>query len=389
MKLSKRASRIQLSHTRKLFDLAKKYEDVIDFTLGDPDYMTPNNVKDAAINAIRAGKTKYSDNRGLLELREVVAEKIYKESNVNYDATSEIMISVGAMEALYLTLCSVVDEGDEVIIPSPYWVNYEHMVLMCDGIPVIVDSEEENDFVVRTEDIKGVITDKTVAIILNSPSNPTGMVYDKNSLKEICQIAKEKDILIIWDECYKSILFDGKEFVSVLDFEGMKDNAVIINSCSKKFSMTGWRVGYAAAPAELVGCMAKFQENIAACASLPSQYAAIEAIKNESQEVEMMRNGFERRRNILVEGINGIDGLSCKCSKGTFYVLVNIKATKMDSVTFAYRLLEEQKVAVVPGITYGKCCDGYVRIACTMDECKIQEGIRRIETFINSLTEEK
>lgn len=389
MKLSKRASRIQLSHTRKLFDLAKKYEDVIDFTLGDPDYMTPNNVKDAAINAIRAGKTKYSDNRGLLELREVVAEKIYKESNVNYDATSEIMICVGAMEALYLTLCSVVDEGDEVIIPAPYWINYEHMVLMCDGLPVIVDSKEENDFVVEIEDIKSVITDKTVAIILNSPSNPTGMVYDKDSLKEICKIAKEKDILIIWDECYKSILFDGQEFVSVLDFEDMKEHAVIINSCSKKFSMTGWRVGYAAAPAELVGCMAKFQENIAACASLPSQYAAIEAFKNEFQEVEMMRSGFERRRNILVEGINSINGLSCKCSKGTFYVLVNIKATKMDSVTFAYRLLEEQKVAVVPGITYGKCCDGYVRIACTMDEGKIQEGIRRIEAFINSLTEEK
>lgn len=389
MKLSKKASRIQLSHTRKLFDLTKEYDNVMDFTLGDPDYMTPINIKEAAIDAIRAGKTRYSDNRGLLELRKVVAEKILDETNVSYDPTSEVMITVGAMEALYLALSSILDEGDEVIIPSPHWINYEHMVLMCDGTPVIVDSKEDNDFIVDVEDIKAAITEKTVAIILNSPSNPTGMIYDRMALEEICKIVRDKNIYVIWDECYKSILFDKAEFVSILDFDAIKNNAVVINSCSKNFSMTGWRIGYAAAPAELVSCMAKLQENIAACAPLPSQYAAIEAFRSETQDVEVMRDGFEKRRDVLIKGISRIKGLSCKHSKGTFYVLVNIQETGMDSTTFAYRLLQEQQVAVVPGITYGKCCDGYVRIACTVQEDKIQEGIKRIEKFIDNCIEGK
>lgn len=389
MKLSKMTSRIQPSLTRKLFDMAKKYDNVIDFTLGDPDYITPKNIQDAACKAIMEGKTKYSANAGLPELRKVVADRIQKETGVKYNSDSEIMITVGAMEALYLTLCTIIDEGDEVIIPAPYWINYEQMVQMCSGIPVIVDSSDDNDFIVDTKDIKKSVTDKTVAIILNSPSNPTGMIYDEDTLREICELAVEKDILIIWDECYKSIMYDSEKFVSILDFEDMKNYSVVINSCSKQFSMTGWRVGYAAASAEMVACMAKFQENIAACTSLPSQYAAIEALKNETVDVENMRKGFENRRNILVEGINHIDKLNCKYSKGTFYAFVNIKETNLDSETFAYKLLEEQQVAVVPGITYGKCCEGYIRMAYTMNEDKIQEGLERIAAFIQNLSKEK
>lgn len=385
MKLSKMAKAIQPSFTRQLFDKAAQYDDVIDFTLGDPDYPTPEHIKEAGCRAIRDDFTNYSANAGLLKLREVIAESIYKETGVMYNAAEEIIVTVGAMEALYLSLCSMLDSGDEVIIPAPFWINYQHMVQMCGAAPVIVNSTEENDFVVSIDDIKGAVTEKTAAIILNSPNNPTGMIYDKESLRRICNLARENDFAVIFDECYKTITYDGKRCPSVLDIDNVKDNVIVINSCSKKYSMTGWRLGYAAAPKELVANMTKLQENIVACASLPSQYAAIEAFGGGDEDSEKMRLGFEKRRDIFIEGINKTGKLSCKKPKGTFYALVNIKETGLSSVNFAYRLLEEQHVAVVPGITYGECCEGYVRIAYTMDEEKIEVGLARIEKFVKSL----
>ena len=385
MRISEMAKRIEPSLTRKLFDMAASYEDVVDFTLGDPDYETPEYVKEAAYEAIRAGKTKYAANAGLLELRKVAAARIERETGVRYDPTTEIQITVGAMEALFLTLSCLINPGDEVIIPSPHWVNYRHMTQILNGVPVLVDTDEEHDFVVTAEAVLNAVTDRTAAIIINSPNNPTGTVYDRETLEKISQIAAEKDIAIIWDECYKSILYDGAKFVSILDFPGMKDHAVVINSCSKRFSMTGWRVGYLAGPAELVTNMPKLQENIAACVTVPSQYAAIKALGGDDREPERMRDGFEKRRNVLIEGINSIEGLSVKPPKGTFYAFVNIKGTGIGSEEFAYRLLEKEQVAVVPGITYGESCEGYIRLAFTMNEDKIREGIRRIKRFADSL----
>ena len=385
MRISDMANRIQPSLTRKLFDMAKQYNNVVDFTLGDPDYETPNYVKQAACEAIMAGKTKYAANAGVIELRETVSKRIEKETGIHYDPQSEIQISVGAMEGLFLTLCCLVNPGDEVIIPSPYWVNYKHMTEILNGKPVLVDAYEENGFVVTAEAIADAITDKTVAIIINSPNNPTGAVYDRDTLEKICKIAVDKDIMIIWDECYKTILYDGAKFVSVLDFPEMKDHAVIINSCSKRFSMTGWRVGYLAGPAELVTNMPKLQENIAACVTVPAQYAAIKALGGDDSASEAMRDGFEKRRNVLIKGINAVDKLSVSSPKGTFYAMVNIKKTGMKSEEFAYALLEKEQVAVVPGITYGDACEGYIRIAFTMNEDKIEEGVRRIRRFVESL----
>ncbi len=384
MKISKAARRIQPSLTRRLFDMAKEYDNVIDFTLGDPDYKTPKKIIESAKRAMDEGKTKYSANAGLPELRSIISDCIYNENKVKYDPQSEIIVTVGAMEALYLTLFCMLDPGDQVIIPAPYWINYVHMVQMCGGVPIIIDSYESNNFIVDINDIKNAITEKTTAIILNSPNNPTGTVYDKNTVLELCETAKKNDIMIVWDECYKSILYDDTEFVSVLDAPDVKSHAVIINSCSKKFSMTGWRIGYAAAPSELVSNMTKIQENLVACAPLPSQYAAIEAFRGDI-DTKYMLDGFTKRRNKLVEGINGINKLSCKYPKGTFYAFVNIKRTGLGSEKFAYRLLESQQVAVVPGITYGDCCEGFIRIAYTVDEDKIEEGIRRIRRFIQEL----
>ena len=385
MRISDMANRIQPSLTRRLFDMAKKYDNVIDFTLGDPDYETPDYVKQAGCDAIMAGKTKYAANAGIAELREVVSSRIERETGVHYDPSTEIQISVGAMEGLFLTLCCLVNPGDEVIIPSPHWVNYAHMTEILNGVPVFVEAKESNDFVVKPEALSDAVTDRTVAIIINSPNNPTGAVYDRDTIEQICKLAIEKDIVVIWDECYKSILYDGAKYVSILDFPGMKDHAVVVNSCSKRYSMTGWRVGYLAGPAELVTNMPKLQENIAACVTVPSQYAAIKALSGDETEPDRMRAGFENRRNVLINGINRIDKLSVRSPKGTFYAMVNIQKTGMKSEEFAYALLEKVQVAVVPGITYGDACEGYVRIAFTMNEDKIIEGVNRIKRFVESL----
>ncbi len=385
MRISDMANRIQPSLTRKLFDMAKNYTDIIDFTLGDPDYDTPEYIKDAGRRAITEGKTKYSSNAGLMELREVISERVRKETGVYYDPSFEVMVTVGAMEGIFLALCALINPGDEVIIPSPYWINYRHMTEILNGKPVLISADEAHDFVVRPKDIIDAITDRTRVIIINSPNNPTGTVYDRDTMEAICRISAERDITIIFDECYKSILYDSAKFVSVLDFDGMKKHSVVVNSCSKRYSMTGWRVGYVVAPSELISNLPKLQENIAACAPLPSQYAAIAALAGNDDATDFMKCGYEKRRNVLMKEISKINKLSCKCPKGTFYAMVNIKGTGMKSEEFAYALLREFQVAVVPGITYGDACEGYVRIAFTVEEDKIREGIRRIKKFVECL----
>lgn len=381
MKVSKIASSIKPSLTRQLFDMAKNYSNVIDFTLGDPDYATPKAIRDAGCEAIQAGATRYSANAGMLELREALSARIKDETGAVYDPDGEIIVTAGAMEALYLSLLCMVDPGDEVIIPAPYWVNYCQMVEMCRGKPVIIYSRESDGFIADLDELEKSITGRTKAVIINSPNNPTGTIYGRESVKRLCDIAKTYGLAIVWDECYKHIVYDG-EFVSILEFDGMRENAVVINSCSKEFSMTGWRLGYAAAPRELVGNMTKLQENIVACAPLPSQYAALKAFSTHIPELKKMRAGFEARRNLLVNGINAIDGLACGLPKGAFYAFVNISKTGMDCVDFAYRLLEEKQVAVVPGVAYGEKYGGFVRIAYTMDEDEISEGLARIREFV-------
>ena len=386
MKLSRMANCIQPSLVRSLFDKAKKYDDVVDFTLGDPDCATPENICNAAYEAIKNGKTHYSANAGIVELRREIAKQIQKETGIIYEAEGEIIVTVGAMEALYLALCCLIDAEDEVIIPAPYWINYEQMVKMCGGKSVIVEAKESNDFVVTAEDVEKTITSKTKAMIINSPNNPTGAIYDEKTVKELCKLAEKYDLMILWDECYKNITYNNQDFYSLLNVEGIKERAVVINSCSKKFAMTGWRLGYASAPKELVACMTKLQENVAACANVPTQYAAIEAFSGRADAAaEEMRKEFERRRNVMVEGINSIDKLHCNCPKGTFYVFVNIEETKMGSIEFANKLLDEVHVAVVPGVTYGENYDYFVRIAFTMKEERIREGLERIRSFVAGL----
>lgn len=386
IRVSKISEKVQPSLTRMLFNMAKDYDDVIDFTLGDPDIQPHQAIKDAGCMAIQKGKTRYSQNAGLLELRKTISEYYLRNEHLSYDPLSEIIVSVGAMEGLYLTLLSLLDPDDEVIIPAPYYVNYVQMVAMCHAKPIIIDNPEAEELGFTIADIEAAISPKTRAIIINTPSNPSGKVISQEKIFDLSDLAKKHDLIIISDEVYKCLIYDNHHFTSIATVEGMRERTVLINSLSKEFCMTGWRIGYVLAPKELVTAMTKLQENVCACAPLPSQYAAIEALSGKENYSKEMISIFTHRRNILVEGINAIPTLSCHAPEATFYLMVNISQTGMRSEEFAIALLKSQHVAVVPGITYGKNCDNYIRIAFTLDEEKIKEGITRISSFIKSLS---
>ena len=381
--LSTMAEGIKPSLTRTLFNMAKAYDDVIDFTLGDPDVPTHQKIKDAGSKAIQDGKTRYSQNAGLLELRNVISDYYIRKEGFEYDPISEIMVTVGAMEGLYLALLSITNPGDEYIIPAPYYVNYGQMVHMCGGVPVIVDKPAEEPLSFRTEDIEAAITTKTKAIIINTPSNPSGKIISWNKIEKLAELAKKHDLYVISDEVYKCLIYGENKFKSIVSIEGMRERTVLTNSLSKEFCMTGWRIGYVLANKEIVANMTKLQENVCACAPLPSQYAAIEALSSKEDYSANMKSIFSERRDALVSGINSIKGLSCTPPDATFYLMVDISKTGLKSFDFACKLLESVHVAVVPGVTYGQSCDNYVRIAFTKNVDVIKQGVERIATFMS------
>ncbi len=379
------ADSIKLSLVRSLFNEAKQYDDVIDFTLGDPDVKTHPAIRHAACDAIQQGKTRYSQNAGLLELRKTISQYYQRKEGLLYDPETEIIATVGAMEGVYLAFLSLLDPGDEVIIPAPYYVNYGQMVTMCHGKPVFIDKPERTDFSIRVEDLEAAITPRTKAIIINTPSNPTGCMIPLETLEGIADLARRHDLTVLSDEVYKCLVYDKAPWKSIGALEGMRERTILINSLSKEFCMTGYRIGYVLAPAEIIAAMTKLQENVAACAPLPSQYAAIKALDGQEDYSGEMVRIFTERRNVLYDGLRQIDKLNPLKPEATFYMLVDISQTGMGSVDFCYALLRGAHVAVVPGITYGKCCDRYVRIAFTRDIDYIREGIARIATFVNSL----
>lgn len=376
---------VQPSLTRALFNMAKEYSDVIDFTLGDPDVQTHQAIKDAGCAAIQAGKTRYSQNAGLLPLRETITEYYKRTEGYSYDPTKEVIVTVGAMEGLYLALLALLNPGDEVVILAPYYVNYVQMVNLCHGKAVVVDNPEAEELSFNIEDVEKSITSKTKAIIINTPSNPSGRIIPQDKIQALAEIAKKHDLVVISDEVYKCLMYDGAVFKSIVAIEGMRERTILVNSLSKEFCMTGWRIGYVLAPEEVIATMTKLQENVVACAPLPSQYAAIEALSGKVNYSENMVNIFTSRRNTLVQGIQQLPLLKCKAPQATFYLMVDISETGFSSYDFAVELLKAQHVAVVPGVAYGKSCDKYIRIAFTLNEDKIKEGVRRIGEFVKSL----
>lgn len=385
-RISATANKVAPSMIRKLFNMAKTIDGVIDFTLGDPDVQPHNNIKEAACKAIMEGRTRYSQNAGLIDLRQIISDRYKAHESLEYSAVSEIAVTVGAMEGLYLSLLSLVNPGDEVIISSPYYINYKQMVEMCDGQPVIVDPSDRKSLLVTGEDIEKRITDKTKIILLNSPANPSGKILSEATLRKISEITIKHDLIVISDEVYRRLVYDGKSYKSIATFDNMKDNVLIVNSLSKEFCMTGYRVGYVLGPEDIISAIVKLQENIAACAPLPSQYAAIEALGSEDDYSEHMIETFTKRRDTLYRELKDAYGIRIIKPEATFYALIDISDLGYESsVQFAYDLLDKARVAVVPGVAYGEICKDFIRIAFTLDESKIIEGARRIVEFTNSL----
>ncbi len=384
MKISKRVNAIQPSLARDLFNKAKEYSNVIDLTLGDPDFGAPQALKDAAIVAINSNKTHYSANAGLKEAREAVAKNIKENWNISVDPLSEVMLTVGGMEALYLSLFSIIDEGDEVVVFAPYYMNYLQMIKALGGNPIIIDAYEEGKgFLIEEKKIREKITKKTVAVIINSPNNPTGAVICEKDLQIIAKLANEYDLTIISDEVYRTLIFDGVKHTSILNMPEAYGRTILIDSMSKEFCMTGWRIGYAYAPKLILQGMIKAQENVAACAPLPSQYAMIKAYteKVETHHLETL----QERRDFLYKSLNSIENVSCNKPQATFYLFLNIANTRLDSLNFAYQLLERKQVAVVPGIAYGENYANYVRIAFTKDIEILRLACKKMKEFILEL----
>lgn len=389
MELAKSAGAIKHSAIRRMFNKALQYEHVISFTLGEPDFTASENVVEAGCKAIHEGKTKYSANAGIVPLREAVAVSLKKDTGLEYDPETEVTITTGGMGALFLTLKSLVNPGDEVIICEPYWTNYVQQVQLCDGIPVLVVCKEENEFMLDTQDLENAITDKTKVLIINSPSNPTGAVLDEKTLSGIADIAKAHDLIVISDEVYKTIVYDGLAYKSISEFPGMKERTVVVNSFSKGYAMTGWRVGYAAGPDWIIDCVTKLQEDVAACAAMPCQYAALEALNGSQEFNHYMVEKYAERRKVMVEKLNAITGISCKAPKGTFYAFANIKELGLESQDFADKLLEEKQVVVVPGTAFGEGGEGYIRLSYATDMDNIVKGLGLIKEFAEELVSKK
>jgi aminotransferase len=350
--LSKVAQNYPRSGIRRMFDLAANCEDVISLCLGEPNFDTPPHIVEAAKEALDQGLTHYTPNAGMVELRQVVADKYEREFGLEYSADN-VMITVGAMEALYLSLATIIDPGDEVIVPDPYFPSYVGQVTMLGGKVVPVPVREENQFKLQAEDVEKAITQKTKAILINSPSNPLGSMLEKEDLEALAQVAEGHNLIVLSDEVYEKIIYDGSSHFSIAQVPGMKERTIIINSFSKTYAMTGWRVGYLLADEKIVEHMPKLQEGIAACVPAFVQKAAVAALTGDQEIVGKMVADYTRRRSILIDGLNQIPGFRCQKSPGTFYAFPNIKEFGKTSQEFAEELLFEAGVVTVPGSAFG------------------------------------
>nr|WP_283163342.1 pyridoxal phosphate-dependent aminotransferase [Sporolactobacillus mangiferae] len=363
---------------------AARIRDVISFAVGEPDFISAPNIIEAAKRSLDEGETKYAPGAGITKLREVYIRYLEEAIGVAYQADN-CLITTGGMGALFLGLTALLNPGDEVILSSPYWTNYGQQIVLCGGTPVRVEVSEENEFILTADDVRQALTPRTKVILLNSPSNPTGSVMDRESLQQIAEIAKTHDLFVISDEVYRHILFDGQEYTSIASFPGMKERTLIVDSCSKTHAMTGFRVGFATGPDDLIREMTKVTEDVWSCVNSSAQYAAIEALTNGTAYREMMVKEYEKRRNYIYTRIKSTPLISCIKPMGAFYLFANIKGTGLSAKTFCDRLLEEQHVAVVPGDNFGSGASGYVRISYATSMEKIKEGMDRVQAFVTNL----
>jgi aminotransferase len=378
--ISQRANKLSPSGIRKFFDLLSSIDGIISLGVGEPDYTTPWHIRESAIESIEQGQTMYTSNSGMPELRKELARYLKNEYAVDYDPTLELLITVGVSEALDLTMRAILDPGDEVILPDPSFVAYSSCVVLAEGKPVHIPTYEANNFEISAKDIEERITDRTRAILIGYPSNPTGAVMSRKKLADIANLAQKYNLTVISDEIYSKLIY-GAEFTCFASLPEMKEHTVFLGGFSKAFAMTGWRVGYAAAPKEIIAAMTKIHQYTMMCVSTMSQVAAIEALKGEQESVSEMVEDYNRRRLVIVKGLRDI-GLDCYEPRGAFYAFPSIKCTGMTSEEFAEKLLSEEKVAVVPGSAFGKCGEGYVRCCYATSLADIEEALKRMGHFV-------
>ena len=382
--LSPTVTAIKPSGIRKYFDIADSMEGVISLGVGEPDFPTPWEIRKAGILSLESGKTRYTSNWGLEQLRREICRYMDRKYNVKYDPATDVLVTVGGSEAIDACIRAVTSPGDEIIIPQPSYVCYEPMVTLAGGTPVIIETTAEHDFKLTPEDLQAAITPRTKALILPYPCNPTGGIMEREDLEKIAQVLKNTNILVISDEIYSELTFGDTPHVSIASIDGMLERCVVVNGFSKTFSMTGWRLGFACGPAPVMKQIVKIHQFAIMCAPTMSQHAAIEALKNGDEAVAAMREEYDMRRRLIVSGFNKL-GLTCREPKGAFYAFPCIRSTGLSSDEFCERLLYAQKVAVVPGTAFGKGGEGFVRASYCYSTEHILEALARIEKFLKSL----
>ena len=381
--LSDTIVKIKPSGIRKFFDIVSEMEDAISLGVGEPDFDTPWHIRDEGIYSLEKGRTFYTSNAGLKELKEEIVKYIQRTQEIIYDAGHEVIVTVGGSEAIDIALRAMINPGEEVLIPQPSYVSYEPCAILAGAVPVIIELKEENEFRLTAEELLNAITDKTKVLILPFPNNPTGSIMEREDLEAIAEVIREKDIFVISDEIYAELTYKNKH-VSIASLPGMQERCVLINGFSKAYAMTGWRLGYACAPKEIMEQMLKIHQFAIMCAPTTSQYAAISAVKNGDADVEHMRESYDQRRRFVLHAFKEM-GLECFEPNGAFYAFPNIKRFGMTSEEFANRFLREEKVAVVPGTAFGACGEGFLRVSYAYSLKSLKEALGRMERFVKRL----
>lgn len=383
--LSEKIVNIAPSGIRRFFDLVSEMDDAISLGVGEPDFDTPWRIREEGIYSLERGRTFYTSNAGLKELKQEICRYLSRKINVEYDFRNEVVVTVGGSEGIDIAMRAMLDKGDEVLIPQPSYVSYLPCTVLADGVPVIIPLQQENEFKLTVEELENAVTDKTKILVLPFPNNPTGSIMTREDLEPIAKFVVEHDLFVLSDEIYSELSYQGKH-ISIAEFPGMKERTILINGFSKGFAMTGWRLGYACGPKNIIEQMIKIHQFAIMCAPTNSQYAAVEALRNCEGEVEEMRNAYNQRRRFLVSEFKRMK-LDCFEPYGAFYIFPSIREFGMSSEEFAMKFLAEEKVAVVPGTAFGECGEGFLRISYAYSLEDLKEAIGRLERFINRLRE--
>lgn len=386
--IADKAASLQPSGIRKFFDIVTEMEDVISLGVGEPDFDTPWHIRDEGIYSLEKGRTFYTSNSGLKELRMEIAAYLQRTQGLEYHYMSQIFVTVGGSEAIDLAMRAMINPGDEVLIPQPSYVSYEPCVVMADGKPVILELKEENRFRLTPEELEAAITPKTKILVMPFPNNPTGAIMEREDLEKLVPVIQKHDLFVVSDEIYAELTYGGKQHVSIASLPGMQERTILINGFSKAYAMTGWRLGYACGPRDVIRQMVKIHQYCIMCAPTTSQYAAVEALRNGDEDVRRMREAYDERRRFVLHTLREM-GLFCFEPEGAFYVFPCIREFGMTSDEFATNLLKEEKVAIVPGTAFGTCGEGYLRISYAYSIESLKKALKRLENYVRKLREKR